>query len=440
MEETQLENTEIMPLGKLLKMNLMIPNYQRPYRWSGESAGQLFKDIYSAWKSDIKEYRIGSVILHKDGDNYNIVDGQQRVTTLSILTYCFYKQTSDEEYKKASVLLNKGNAFNELSNDAIIKNYEILKSNCKNIKSELRDFANYVFKNCTFVKIVTESVQEAFQFFDSQNSRGKALDPQDLLKSYHLREMNSESEESKIKIIEKWENQNQKKLAKFFEDNLYPAVRWYKNQGGLYYSTKKIKTFKGIKQDNNFHFALYHKAANLYIEQFNQDGMYELTGGEKQPQFQLTQPLIAGRRFFEYSLYYFELCKKLTEKIESKYGDFIAGGTGNRYLKNLFVNAAMFFADKFSLNELTENRLDFLFKWAFSLRLVMYSVYAQTVNNYALGKSDRINSGLNLFSRIAEMQNPEELDNIILKKVDKPKNQKYQNLWNKIFGEEDDEQ
>lgn len=433
-----MENTEIMPLGKLLKMNLMIPPYQRPYRWTAESTALLFNDIYSAWKNGIKEYRIGSVILHKDGDSCNIVDGQQRVTTLSILSYCFYKLMPDENYKDASSLLNESETFNELSSGAIIKNYEILKSKCKKIKNELRDFANYVFKNCTFVKIVTESEQEAFQFFDSQNSRGKALDPQDLLKSYHLREMSSESEDAKIKIIEKWENQNHKELAKFFEDNLYPLVRWHKNQGGLYYSTKKIKTFKGIKQNNNFHFALYHKAANLYIERFNQDGMYELTGGEKQPQFQLTQPLIAGRRFFEYSLYYFDLCKKLTEKIESKPKYFIGGGTGNRYVKNLFVNAGIFFADKFNLDELTDSRLDFLFKWAFSLRLVMHSVYLQTVNNYALGNG-RVNRDLNLFSRIAEMQNPDELDNIVLNKVEKTAAPKYQNLWNKIFGEENEQ-
>lgn len=434
-----MENPQIITVKELLEMNLSIPGYQRPYRWTAESAALLFSDIYSSWKNGIKEYRIGSVILHKEGENYNIVDGQQRVTTLSILTYCFYKQTSDAEFKNISQLLNKKGIFNELSSKAIVENYEILNQHCKKIKSELPDFANYVFENCTFVKIVTESEQEAFQFFDSQNSRGKELAPQDLLKSYHLREMSNESEDAKIKIIEKWENLNQKKLSEFFASNLYPLVCWHKNRSGLYYSAKKIKIFKGIKQNNNFNFAVYHKAANLYIERFNQDGMYELNGGKMQPQFQLTQPLIAGRRFFEYSLHYFELCKKITEEIESKYGNDMNGGSGNRYIKNLFVNSAIFFADKFNFDELTEARLYFLFKWAFSLRLVMHSVYLQTVNNYALGNSDRINRGLNLFSKIAEMQNPEELDNIVLEKIENPRNQNYQKLWNKLFGDENEQ-
>ena len=99
----------------------------------------------------------------------------------------------------------------------------------------------------------------AFQFFDSQNSRGKELAPHDLLKSYHLREMHDDSESEKVQIINLWENTSQKKLGLLFEKNLFPLVKWYKTQDGLNYSVKDIKTFKGIKKNNNYNFSVYNR-------------------------------------------------------------------------------------------------------------------------------------------------------------------------------------
>lgn len=437
------ENLKIISLKEALKLNLSIPNYQRPYRWSTERASLLFNDIYSAYKSNIPEYRIGSIVLHNNNIELEIVDGQQRITTLSILTYCFYKILKLDKYKELSSLLNKKETFDVLSSKSIVENYEILKRHCEIIGSELKPFIKYALENCSVVEIVTNSEQEAFQFFDSQNSRGKALAPQDLLKSYHLREMSDSSESEKIKIINSWENEKQKELSLFFEYNLYPLIQWYRNKPGLYYSSKKINSFKGIKQNNKYHFSIYHKAANLYIEHFNSEGMYELTSGEKINQFQLTQPLIAGKRFFLYVLYYFNLYKQVIKLIDSKIeSDLISTyGSGNSYVRNLFINVVIFFIDKFNIEELTESRLEFLFKWTYSLRVIMHSVYPETINKYALGSWDsRINSGLNLFTKISEMQNPQELDSIILEKVTEEqlesyKSTKYKNIWNKIFGE-----
>ncbi len=435
---------KIVLVKNLLSENLDIPNYQRPYRWTVDSTSTLFNDLYSAYKSNTPEYRIGSVVLYKDEKNiFQIVDGQQRLTTLSILFYCLTKVTGKSEYENYSKLLTRDKAYNELSSKAIIENAQILESKCRKLKfEEIPSFVNYILGNSTFVRIETHNEQEAFQFFDSQNSRGKPLSPHDLLKSYHLREMNGDSESIKVKIIKDWENTDQDKLASFFEDTLYPLVRWYKNQDGLYYSTKKIKTFKGIKQNNNYNFSVYHKAANLYIEHFNADGMYELTSGEKISQFQLTQPLVSGRRFFLYTLHYFNLCNKVKSYIYARYNkDAVPRtGSGNSYVKNLFINIVVFFVDKFSFEALNDNYLEFFYKWSYSLRTVMHAVYRETVNKYALGRLERVNNNLNMFNRIAEMQNPEEVENIILQKVEKNdlttyKSEKQIEIWERIFEE-----
>ena len=447
--QTSNENLRIVTVHELLNENLKIPEYQRPYRWSTESAVTLVTDSYSAFVDKVSEYRIGSVVLHREVDannlnKLNIVDGQQRLTTISIMFFVFDELIKDGGYADKSKLLDE--EYNELSCKAIVNNLDIIRRKINEIdKNQLKGYVDFLLNKCTLVKIVTESEQEAFQFFDSQNSRGKELAPHDLLKSYHLREMTDEPEGTKVEIINAWENTEQEKLKNLFSDNLYPLVRWYKQKDGLNYSTKDIKTFKGIKKNNNYNFSIYNRAANLYIERFNAEGMYELTSGKSINKFQLTQPIIAGKRFFEYSLHYVELYKQIDKLVSFKFNEdkIVKSGSGDSYVYNLFINALMFYVDRFNEEALNDTRLNFMYKWAFSLRVCMKAVYRESVNRYAQGLSDRVNHGLNMFSLISEMQSPMELDTIILENVSEEtfKNSKinvnkYKNIYNSLFGKE----
>lgn len=447
--EAENDNLRIVTVDELLKVNLKIPEYQRPYRWSTESAVTLVNDCYAAFVNKVSEYRIGSVILHRElGENneikFNIVDGQQRLTTISIMFFVFDELIKNGGYADKSKLLDE--EYNELSCNAIVNNLDIIRRKIKEIdKHQLKGYVNFLLNKCTLVKIITESEQEAFQFFDSQNSRGKELAPHDLLKSYHLREMADEPEGTKVEIINVWENTEQEKLKNLFSDNLYPLVRWYKQKDGLNYSTKDIKTFKGIKKNNNYNFSIYNRAANLYIERFNAEGMYELTSGKSINKFQLTQPIIAGKRFFEYSLHYVELYKQIDKLVSFKFNEdkIVKSGSGDSYVYNLFINALMFYVDRFDEEALNDTRLNFMYKWAFSLRVCMKAVYRESVNRYAQGLSDRVNHGLNMFSLISEMQSPMELDTIILENVSEEmfKNSKinvnkYKKMYDSLFGKE----
>ena len=432
---------QIVNLRRILSLNLEIPEYQRPYRWSTESAITLFSDTYNAYQSKVHEYRMGSIVIHDDNGSYKIVDGQQRLTTLSILIYCIFKSDTSLKGKIDAPKLLIAH-YNDLSTESIVSNYKVLMRMVKEIDKDkelhkLKGYFEYLLDNCTMVQIVTDSEQEAFQFFDSQNSRGRALVPHDLLKSYHLREMNDEDESEKRHIVDKWESTKQKDLEVLFEDNLYPLVRWYKYQDGLGYSTKKIKTFKGINRSNTSNFAIFNRAAHLYVERFNHENMYELSSGKLINQFQLTQPIIAGKRFFEYSSHYLELKRQIEQIIDFRYKDLIPEtGTGDGYIKSLFVNVLVFFVDKFNLEALTDFRLAQLYRWSYSLRLVMKSVYKESVNLYAEGKNTRINYGLNIFAKISEMHDPEELDALMfddIKREDFDNIHKNNNKYSPIY-------
>lgn len=78
------------------KVWLSIPIYQRPYKWTARNAIQLLDDIIDAKNNNKEKYRVGTLILHKSKDNgqYDIVDGQQRIITFSLLLAALGKMTS----------------------------------------------------------------------------------------------------------------------------------------------------------------------------------------------------------------------------------------------------------------------------------------------------------------------------------------------------------
>lgn len=419
---------KITKVKDLLDMKLTLPPYQRPYKWSVKSTNTLFIDTYEAFKGGISEYRIGSVILHKENpEKYNIVDGQQRLTTLSILLYCLGDDKQDLLKEK----------YSTLSNDVIVTNFGVLSKRTHELTSdEQTKYKEYLLNQCTTVQIVTDSEQEAFQFFDSQNSRGKELAPHDLLKSYHLREMNSEDENQKVKIINRWENVNQDDLSDLFKSYLYPLTQWYKGKEGLDYSSSKIDSFKGIKGVNIYNYSTYHKASNLYVEQFNANGSNELLALKSLNQFQLTQPLIAGKRFFNYTLHYANLLESIQKQINRFHAqkEIPGSGSGDIYIKQLYESSLLFFADRFGFESLTWSVMQQLYSWSYSLRLAMYAVYQQSINKYAKGQHERANYGMDMFSLISEMKVPEELNLLILKQpeIDDNNKEKYKAVYEKL--------
>ena len=138
----------IVTVDELLNENLKIPEYQRPYRWSTESAVTLVTDSYSAFVDKVSEYRIGSVVLHREVDEnnlnkLNIVDGQQRLTTISIMFFVFDELIKDGGYADKLKLLDE--KYNELSSNAIVNNLEIIRRKINEIdKNQLKGYVDFL--------------------------------------------------------------------------------------------------------------------------------------------------------------------------------------------------------------------------------------------------------------------------------------------------------
>lgn len=153
--------------------------------------------------------------------------------------------------------------------------------------------------------------------------------------------------------------------------------------------------------------------------------------------FQLTQPFIAGRQFFLFIENYWQLFNKIDKYITNTFKDFIAeNGSGDKYIRNPFYQCSNVFADRFNIDTL-KSYIEILYKWAYSIRIVKKAVYLESINSYAQGKND-LNYNCNLFEKISEMKAPQELENVVLEKIEerieeKKINENYRSLYENYF-------
>ena len=177
MEDSKCPKLEEKVLKELYN-TYVIPPYQRPYKWHKSHVIQLLDDLYENIYIGRRTYRVGTLIVHDEGNTHNIVDGQQRLTTLSLILY--YLGEKDK-------LLQNQEYTNEISKNNLVYNYDQIKQwfGAKRLEINEEMFLNELKDKCEFVVITVYHQDEAFQLFDTQNSRGKELYPHDLLKAFH---------------------------------------------------------------------------------------------------------------------------------------------------------------------------------------------------------------------------------------------------------------
>ena len=250
-------------------INLAIPNYQRPYKWTGKNAIQLLDDIIEAKNQNKETYRVGTLILHKNEKEsiYNIVDGQQRTITFSLLLKVL--GADPIPFLEQPLVDNPYNTRN------IPNNFRTLERRVANMADgrERTDLRDYVINNCELIVVITEDISDAFQFFDSQNARGKKLYPHDLLKAYHLREMNDMDIAETEKVVKDWEDLPQKSLSLLFSDYLYRIKEWTKGNKAWELSEHNINKFKGITRKDNYPYAQFFKGAFAFADNVNHSPM-----------------------------------------------------------------------------------------------------------------------------------------------------------------------
>lgn len=418
-------------VGDLLRdQRVRIPDYQRPYKWDVRNVAQLMDDVQEF--TERGAYRLGSIILHEnEHQELHVVDGQQRFITLVLIAHALASAGAphiDRDALEGHTVSEFGLA---ITRERLVTNFAYIQERIRRWEPKEREaFADFVMHSCEVVLLRLSNVDEAFQMFDSQNTRGKALYPTDLLKAYHIREMDSDavSDDTRRRMVAIWQDIKPAEVNSLFADYLFKVKRWSSGRGvpdsGL--RTADIDMFKGVRENdpNNAHnhWARPLLYAKNFTEDFRQENAALVRFGMLEPveyPYQIDQPIINGETFFtsvrhyhrlatEYGLFGHEARRKdLPREIavldqhrhDSRYG----------LIRNLFDCLLLYYVDRFGEQEL-ESAVRLFARYAVALRAGSYAVRRSMVNRYVLDEP-------NLFREIRDSIRPRE---ILQRTIDRP--------------------
>lgn len=241
---------------------LRVPEYQRPFSWEEDNFIDLVNDLSDADRD--KQYFLGTIVLQKKNEinNYDIVDGQQRLTAISILLASIRDLIEDEEFKRQiqeKILQKKNDLDNipekirlevndrKIYSDCVVNNGGTLaKIDINNLsktemryinaikifsekinklnQDELKRFANFISTKCVFILLEALTFEDAFKLFTIINDRGKQLRRIDILKSVNISPDVINNEELRKKISYKWEEM-EKRIGEDIFENILHIIR-----------------------------------------------------------------------------------------------------------------------------------------------------------------------------------------------------------------------
>ena len=259
------------PLAKIFSSDFqyVIPSYQRPYTWEEQHASVLFDDLYNFFQTEKEdEYFLGSIVLIKqEGKPFaEVIDGQQRLTTLTILFAVFaaldqgginsqlYKyifepgnefeginpqprltlRERDKDYFKKYVQELNFEALFKLDNEQLeneaklhIKQnskvlYDKVKTTFDHDAQSLKEFIKFLVQRCFIVAVTTPSQNTAFRVFSVMNSRGLDLQPTDIIKADVIGALSAETDREVYS--KKWEDLEESIGREDF-NNLFSHIR-----------------------------------------------------------------------------------------------------------------------------------------------------------------------------------------------------------------------
>lgn len=257
MAKLNVDQKTILELFSDRRADFLIPDYQRPYSWGKDECETLWKDVfdfafpdrdYTKFDNERDEYFLGPIVTFRNIEGkVEVIDGQQRLTTLMLLLRAFYEKfgnMNDENSRRTQENLGKciwktdelGNLdSNRLKIDSRVVSdkereefLEILRighrlpgmkskyaDNFESFENKinkfLQDFPNYfsylptrIMNNCILLPIEADSQDTALRIFSTLNDRGLPLSDSDIFKSQLYNYYNQRREVKEF--IERWKH------------------------------------------------------------------------------------------------------------------------------------------------------------------------------------------------------------------------------------------
>lgn len=226
----------------LANKKFTVDYFQREYKWDAENMDQLIQDLTNAFMDDWKDghqpqdvagyntYYMGSVVLCQKGGTFSIIDGQQRITSLTLLLIYLNHQSGKaleseissliysnsfgkrsfnldvaERSKCLDALYREGQYQVQDTDDESTRNMqERYEQICNNFPAEtfknsmLECFIWWVMEKLVLVRILSSSEENAYTIFETMNNRGKSLTKADMLKGFILSKFKNDTNRSVV--------------------------------------------------------------------------------------------------------------------------------------------------------------------------------------------------------------------------------------------------
>ena len=433
---SQKDKPKIWSVDELLEQNLVIPSYQRPYKWTEKNITELILDIQKSIEDGKKysnfKYRVGTVILYRGSDTEpcEVVDGQQRLLSFLLLKLYLKPDFTCE--------LLSTKFSDKVTKQKLHDNAQYIREWFSSVDDATKEAFNGALGDTLEVVVLTvNELSEAFQLFDSQNTRGRELDPHDLLKAYHLREIHDKDDMERA--VQKWESKEPKAIHGLFNNYLFPLWNWSKRRKSSSFTAAEIDLYKGIEESSDY---TYAKRAN-----------------KAKPYFQIVEPIISGRDFFDMVEHYMQMLHNIKQElIENpdfaaikalliKWGPKVeqvntpaeldvacrSWSPGMNYARNLFFCALLCYYDRFHNFDLMAVKK--LFTWAMMLRVDMHTLSDKSIDLYAIGEEKAYTNTKPVISLITTARRHTEISamTLDLKRTDnKARAEKWQQLYNAL--------
>ena len=274
----------------------VIPVYQRNYDWKKENCQQLLNDLIDVIKKDRPSHFFGSIVASTEGDDYIIIDGQQRLTTVSLLLLALINLVSEEKVEHDSARLadkiredylidkwqpeerkiklkpvkNDMKAFNSLfSSEAVYIRESNVTQNYLYFYETIKDsgvLADDLFesiKKLVVIDITLENGDDPQLIFESLNSTGLDLSEADKIRNYILMGLDQKFQEKMYEQYwNKIEEQTGYQVSEFIRQYLTLKLGKWPNINGVYRAFKqyvissKIET-EPLLEDMHVHARFY---------------------------------------------------------------------------------------------------------------------------------------------------------------------------------------
>ena len=257
MSKLNIDQQTIKELFSNKRSDFLIPDYQRPYAWEETECQTLWDDIfmfafpendYTKFDSDNDEYFLGPIVTFKnDAGKLEIIDGQQRLTTLMLLLRAFYSkfgnmkdpyavktsedistciwktnefgqpdknrlkidsEVSTDDDKEEFLTILKTGLIDATQKSRYARTYRFFQDKINEFLQEYPAYFAYlptrILNNCILLPIEAESQDTALRIFSTLNDRGKPLSDTDIFKAQFYKHYSSLGE--KDQFIRRWKD------------------------------------------------------------------------------------------------------------------------------------------------------------------------------------------------------------------------------------------